>query len=128
TGSGDPRLEIRADGGGPLVAAGAERPTLAGRHQHVVALVNAVEDVGDAAPDALRRDAVLLVVLALLLAPAAGLGHGAFHRAGDRIGIEDHPAVDVARRAADGLDQRGLAAQKAFLVGVEDRDQRAFGN
>ena len=37
-------------------------------------------------------------------------------------------AVDVARGAADGLDQRGLAAQEAFLVGVEDRDQRAFRN
>jgi hypothetical protein len=44
------------------------------------------------------------------------------------VGVEDHLAVDVARGAADGLDQRGLAAQEAFLVGVEDRDQRAFGN
>jgi hypothetical protein len=50
------------------------------------------------------------------------------HRAGHLVGVEDHLAVDVARGAADGLDQRGLAAQKAFLVGVEDRDQRAFGN
>ena len=37
-------------------------------------------------------------------------------------------AVDVARGAADGLDQRGLRAQKAFLVGVEDRHQRALRN
>ena len=44
------------------------------------------------------------------------------------VGVEDDPAVDVARGAADGLDQRGLAAQEAFLVGVEDGDQRAFGN
>ena len=79
-------------------------------------------------PHALRRDAVLGVVGDLLLAAAVGLRHGALHRAGDRVGIEDHPAVDVARGAADGLDQRGLAAQEAFLVGVEDRDQRAFGN
>ena len=43
-------------------------------------------------------------------------------------GIEDHHAIDVARGAADGLDQRRLAAQEAFLVGVEDGDQRAFGN
>src|SRR6185503_19408732 len=57
-----------------------------------------------------------------------GFGDGALHRAGDLVGIEDHLAVDVARGAADGLDQRGFAAQKAFLVGVEDRDQRAFGN
>ncbi len=77
---------------------------------------------------ALGRDAVLGVVGLLLLAPAVGLRHRALHRAGDAVGIEDHPAVDVARRAADGLDQRGLAAQEAFLVGVEDRDQRAFRN
>ena len=44
------------------------------------------------------------------------------------IGIEDDLAVDVAGGAADGLDQRGLGAQKAFLVGVENGDERAFGN
>jgi hypothetical protein len=48
--------------------------------------------------------------------------------AGDAVGIEDHPAVDVARGAADGLDQRGLGAQEAFLVGVEDGDEPAFGD
>ena len=37
-----------------------------------------------------------------------------------------HAAVDVARGAADGLDQRGLGAQEALLVGVEDGDERAF--
>ena len=42
------------------------------------------------------------------------------------VGIEDDLAVDVAGGAADGLDQRGLGAQEAFLVGVEDGDQRAF--
>jgi hypothetical protein len=44
------------------------------------------------------------------------------------VGIEDDPALDVARRAADGLDERGLGAQEALLVGIEDRHQRAFGN
>ena len=78
--------------------------------------------------DAFRRDAVCGVVFLLLLAPAAGFRHGAFHRAGDAVGIEDDAAVDIARGAADGLDQARLAAQEAFLVGVEDGDQRAFGN
>ncbi len=32
--------------------------------------------------------------------------------------------LHVARRAADGLDQRARRAQIAFLVGVEDRHQR----
>jgi hypothetical protein len=52
------------------------------------------------------------------MARSIGARHG--------VCIEDHAAVDVARGAADGLNERGLAAQKAFLVGVEDRDQRAF--
>ena len=78
--------------------------------------------------DAFRRDAVGLVVGHLLFAAAAGLGHGPLHRAGDVVGVEDDLAVDVARGAADGLDQRGLGAQEAFLVGVEDGDEAAFGN
>src|ERR1041384_3546424 len=61
-------------------------------------------------------------------AARCGLGDRALHRAGDAVGIEHHLAVDIARGAADGLDQRGLAAQKTFLVGIEDRHQRAFGN
>ena len=75
-----------------------------------------------------RRDAVRGVVGELLLAPAVGLGHRPLHRAGDVVGVEDDAAVDVARGAADGLDQRGLGAEEALLVGVEDGDQRAFGN
>ena len=78
--------------------------------------------------DALRRDAVLEVVGDLLLAAAVGFGQRPLHRAGDAVGVEDDLAVDVARGAADGLDQRRLGAQEAFLVGIEDGDQRAFGN
>jgi hypothetical protein len=48
--------------------------------------------------------------------------------AGHPVGIEDHAPVDVARGAADRLDQRGFGAQEAFLVGIEDADQAAFGN
>ena len=70
-----------------------------------------------------RRDAVGGVVGHLLLAAAVGFGHGALHRAGDVVGVEDDLAVDVARGAADGLDQGGLGAQEAFLVGVEDGDE-----
>ena len=40
------------------------------------------------------------------------------------VGVHDHLAADVPGGAADRLDQRGLAAQEALLVGVEDRDQR----
>ena len=68
------------------------------------------------------------VVGLLLLTPAVGLVDGALHGAGDPVGIEDDAAVDVARGAADGLDQRGLRPQEAFLVGVEDGNQGAFGD
>ena len=67
-----------------------------------------------------------IVVGRLLFAAAVGLGHGALHRAGDLIGIENDLAVDIARGAADGLDQRGLGAQEAFLVGIENGDEGAF--
>ena len=74
------------------------------------------------------RDAVGLVPRHLLLAAARRLGHGPLHRAGDVVGVEDDLTVDVARGAADGLDQRRFGAQKTFLVGVEDGDEAAFGN
>ena len=32
----------------------------------------------------------------------------------------------MARRAADGLDQRPARAQKAFLIGIQNRHQRDF--
>src|SRR3546814_18388109 len=49
---------------------------------------------------------MLGVIRLLLFATAAGLAQRALHAAGHAIGIEDHPPVDVARRAADRLDQR----------------------
>ena len=110
-----------ADGGGLLELAAAAG---AGGNEHVVALVHARQNVGDALAHAFRRDAVGDIVGALFLAPAIGLGHGALHRAGDGIGIEDDAAVDVARGAADGLHQARFAAQEALLVGIEDGDKR----
>ena len=103
---GDHRLEIVADGGGVLVA-DAGKPA-AGRDQHVVALVDRLHDVGDAAAHALRRDAVGGVERLLLFAAPIGLGDGSLHRAGDGVGVEDHVTVDVAGGPADRLDQRGL--------------------
>src|SRR5262249_56279398 len=110
---GDHRLEIVADGGGGLLVADAGKPA-AGRDQHVVALVDRLQNVGDGAAHALRCDAVGGVERLLLLAPPVGLGNRPLHRAGDGVGIESHAAVDVARGAADGLNERGLAAQKSL--------------
>lgn len=116
-------LEVGADEGlGLLGDAGA------GQAVEVAGLIGAVEDLLDVALDRLGRDAVFEVVGLLLLAAAVGLGDGALHRAGHAVGVEDDAAVDVARRAADGLDQGGLGAQEALLVRVEDGDQAALGD
>src|SRR5205085_2321542 len=111
------RLEIMPDADDVIGHA-----AVADLHQYMVALVDAVYNVVDRALDAFGRDAVGGVVFDLLLAAAVGLGDGALHRAGDLVGIEDHLAVDIAGGAANGLDQRSFAAQKTFLVGIEDRD------
>ena len=47
-------------------------------------------------------------------------------RPGHDVRIQDHPAVHIAGSPADGLHERGVAAQKALLVRVQDRHQRAF--
>ena len=75
-----------------------------------------------------RRDAVRGVPGHLLVAAPVGLLQRRAQAVGHPVGIEDDAALDVAGGAADGLHQRGVAAQEAFLVGVEDGDQRAFGN
>ena len=70
------------------------------------------------------RDAVLGVVGELLVAASARLLERVGDRLGVLVGVHQHLAVDIARGAADRLDQRGLPAQEALLVGVEDRDER----
>src|SRR5690606_26996501 len=94
----------------------------------MITLVNRVENVADVLLDAFGRNAVGFVIGALLITATVGFSHGAFHGAGDLVGIEDNVAIDVTRRAADGLDQRRFRAQEAFLVSVEDRDKRTFRN
>ena len=42
------------------------------------------------------------------------------------IGVQNHLRVHVTGGPADRLHERRLAAQKAFLVGIENRDQRNF--
>ena len=46
------------------------------------------------------------------------------HRVGHAIRIHDRASVDVARRAADRLDEGSAGPQKPFLVGVENRHER----
>ena len=74
----------------------------------------------------LRGDVVGGIEKRLLLAPPIGFIDRALHRIGHLVGIHDRHAVQVTRRAADRLDQRTLGAQKPFLVGIQNRDQRDF--
>ena len=97
-----------------------------GIHHHVVALIDAGENVADVALDGLRRDAVRGVVSGLLLPAAIRLSDSALHAACDLVGIKNNTAIHVPRGPADRLDQRRFRAQKAFLVRIEDGDECAF--
>ena len=90
--------------------------------------IDAFQDVADILAHAFGRDAVGGVIGLLLFAPAVGFVHRVLQRVRHLVGVEDDPAFEVAGGAADGLDQGRFRAQEAFLVGVQDRDQRAFGN
>ena len=74
----------------------------------------------------MRGDVVLAVVGVLLGAAAIGFADGLAHRVGHAVGVEDGATFDVASAAAHGLDQRSSAAEIAFFVGVENRDERNF--
>ena len=58
---------------------------------------------------------------------AVGFVYGALHAASDDVAVEDGLAVYVAGCAADGLYKGTVAAEEAFLVGVEDGDKRHLG-
>ena len=110
------RVGVLGDGvfGGPFgglaLAAGAR------------AGVGALHDIEHGLADAGRGDAVFAVEGELALAAAVRFVDGAPHRAGYGVGVQYGPAVEVAGGAADGLDQRAVRAQEAFLVGVEHGD------
>ena len=60
-------------------------------------------------------------------AAALGLGDGSVHAVGDDIRVHDDKALGIAGRAANGLDQAGLAAQKALLVGIQNGHKAHLG-
>jgi len=63
---------------------------------------------------------VFLIIGHLNGATALGLGDGTLHAVGHHIGVHDDHALRVAGGTSDGLDQAGLAAQKALLVGIQN--------
>ena len=72
---------------------------------YVIALIDAFEDIGDAATHAFGCDAVCGIVGLLLFAPAVGLVDRRLETVRHAVGIEDCAAVDVASGPADRLDQ-----------------------
>ena len=60
-------------------------------------------------------------------AAALSLVDGGAHGGRDRVGIHDDGALGVSRRAADRLDERCFAPEKALLIRVEDRNERYLG-
>ena len=71
---------------------------------------------------------MFLVVLHLDFPAALGLVDGLLHGIGHIVRVHDYVSVRITRGAADGLDQRGLGAEEALLVGVENDDQRDLGD
>jgi hypothetical protein len=70
----------------------------------------------------------VLAVVRFLDRPAAlGFLDREPHRIRDGIGVHDRAPVHVARRPADGLNQRSAGTQEPFLVRIEDRDERHLG-
>ena len=65
-----------------------------------------------------------LVVGLLYRAAALRLRDRPSHRVRHVIGVHNHTALGISRRAAYGLHERGLRAEEALLVGVKNRDQR----
>jgi len=66
---------------------------------------------------------MFLIVGHLDGAAALRLSDGTVHAVGDHIGVHDDHAFCVSGSTADGLDETGLAAQKTFLVGIQNGHQ-----
>ena len=90
--------------------------------------VNAVNQIPDLFDDGTRGDAVRQVMSHLFDASAFGFTDGALHRVRHLVGVQNGPPLQIARGAADGLNQGALGAQKALLIGIQNRDQRDLGN
>ena len=72
-------------------------------------------------------DAVFFVVFQLERAATVGFIDGFLHRSGDSVGIHNHLAVEVTRGTASRLGERAVAPQKALFVGIDDGNERHFG-
>ena len=66
------------------------------------------DDVADILFDRFRRDAMRFVIRELLGAAAVSFVYRALHAARHPVCVKDHAAIDVARGAANRLDERSF--------------------
>ncbi len=59
----------------------------------------------------------------LVLSTAVGFTNGTAHGVGHLVSIQYGPALQVSSCPADGLNQRALRAQEAFLITIQNRYQ-----
>ena len=76
----------------------------------------------------MRFNAVFRIERSLLGAAPLGLSDGLAHGFGRAVGVQNGLAVQITRRAANGLDQAALRAQKALFVGIQNGHQRHLGD
>ena len=74
-----------------------------------------------------RRNVVLLVVRLLLFTAAISFVYRPLHAVGNTVGIHNNTTVSITRSASDSLNHRRITAQKAFLIGIQNRNQRYLG-
>ena len=67
---------------------------------------------------------VLLVIRLLLFTAAVGFVHCPLHAVGNAVSIHNNATVRITRSTSDSLNHRRITAQKAFLVRIQNRNQR----
>src|SRR5438552_12485897 len=93
------------------------------RRLDLAAAQNGMQTLLHRPSNSLRCNAMFLVVIDLLRAPVFRYRHERFHALRDLIGKEYHLAIDMPRSASGRLNQRGLTAEKAFLVRIQDANE-----
>ena len=83
-----------------------------------------LRDVLDLLEDRLWSDSMFRIVRDLDIAAALCLAYRALKRACHLVGVENDFSFGVTCRASDGLDQGCLTAQKSFLIGIKDSNER----
>ena len=94
----------------------------------VILFGNTFDDIIDPRPNTFGRNAVCLVIGNLLFAPTVGFINCVLKAVGHFIRIKQHTPINVTCRPPDGLHQRCFRPKEPFLIRIQNRYQRTFGN